>query len=98
MWWDENQGRYRTSLIHKIFYVWCWPAIRWAMFKLPEETAHHLAIRGIWLIALLDRVWSLIVFAAVLLVIGGMRLLALLPGFSWMPELDQTETGPDPKI
>lgn len=92
MWWDENLGRHRRSLVHKIFHVWGWPAIRWVMYRLPEETAHHLAIRGIWLVGLIDRIWSGVVLAAALLAIGGLRLLAFLPGFSWRSDRD--ENGP----
>lgn len=80
-WWDHDAGRYRTSLVYKIFYVWGWPFIRWAMFKLPSERAHHLAIRSFAIVGIIDRVWQFIVTVAVVVVLVGLRLLMFIPGF-----------------
>lgn len=90
-WYDARAGRYRASLPHKIVYVWGWRLIRWVMYRLPEETAHHMAIRGIWLMGLVDRVWSWLVIAVVVPLVIGLRLLAFLPGFSWEPDPPHAE-------
>lgn len=85
-WYDPRTGRYRSSLPHKVAYVWGWPVIRWVMHRLPEETAHHAAIRGIRLVWLADRAWSWAVAALAVAAILLLRLVALLPGFSWEPD------------
>lgn len=82
-WWDEDAGRYRSTLVYKIFYVWGWPMIRAVMFRLPPETAHHTAIRGLLVVGWIDRVWRVMVLVAVVSLVLLLRLLAFLPGFSW---------------
>jgi hypothetical protein len=71
-WWDEHAGRYRTSLPYKVFYAWGWPLIRRAMFAIPDrDLAHHVGIRGIWLVDRVERAWQglVLVSALVLMVV-----------------------------
>jgi hypothetical protein len=89
MWWDEHAGKYRISLIHKLFYVWGWPIIRAVMFRLPCETAHHLAIRSLCIVEIIDTIWSWIVALAILFVVLLFRLIAFLPGFRWEVTTEQ---------
>ncbi len=87
-WWDSRAGRYRSSLPHKILHVWCWPLIRWTMFRLPSETAHHMAIRGIWFAGRVERVWGWVVTASVIAVLILIRLLMFLPCFTYKRQPD----------
>ncbi len=61
-WWDSHTGRYRSTLVHKVFYVWGWPLARWAMFQMPSETAHHFGIRAILWIDRINTAWCWLVF------------------------------------
>ncbi len=81
-WWDLRAGRYRSSLPHKIMHVWCWPMIRRVMFRLPSETAHHMAIRGIWFAGRIERVWGWVVTASVIAALIVIRALVCLPWFT----------------
>ena len=98
-WWDSNQKKYKTSLVDKVFYVWSWPLIRWVMYRLPEETAHHLAIRGIWLVGKLDDLYYLAMAPIMFVLILGLRLLSFLPGFRWEVEKppEAFEAYPEPQ-
>ncbi len=87
-WWDPSAGRYRSSLPHRILHVWLWPVIRRAMFTLPSETAHHLAIRGIRLVDRIDRAWGWVVAVPIIAVLLVIRLLVLLPWFTFEPPRD----------
>src|SRR4051812_34581844 len=82
-WWDADKQRYRRSLPAKIFYQWGWLLLRRIMFLLPEETAHHLAIRGLRWVEAIDRIWSAMIAVLAFALIGALWLLSLLPGFTW---------------
>lgn len=82
-WWDSNAGRYRRSFVYKVFYVWGWRPLRWCLFKLPEEKAHHLGIYGLNIVGKFDDIWSKIVTVAAVVAIFFLRLLSFLPGCSW---------------
>lgn len=83
VWWDAN--RYRSTLPHKVLYVWCWPVIRAVMSALPPETAQHLAIRGIKLAAWVERRWGCFVTTAAIFALIAIRLLIVLPWFTCEP-------------
>ena len=56
-WYGPAVGRYRTSLVYKVFYIWGWPAIRWAMFRMDSERAHHIGILGLRIVGGIDTAW-----------------------------------------
>lgn len=88
VWYDSAQERYRESLPFKFFYRWIWPASRWLMFRcMPSEHAHWFGLHiAIPMVALIDRVWGAIVFAAALALIAVCAALVKLPGFYWSAE------------
>jgi membrane-anchored glycerophosphoryl diester phosphodiesterase (GDPDase) len=86
MWYDEKSQKYKTSLIHKFFYVYTWPITKKLMFLLPSEFAHHRAINGIGLIYKIDKICSYIITIPIIIFILSLRLLSFLPSFSWKEE------------
>jgi hypothetical protein len=70
-WWCPAAQRYRYSLPLRFFYQWTWPITLWIMHRLPPETAHHAAIRGIHFVRTVDACWRMIV--------TGLTLVALIP-------------------
>lgn len=93
-WWDEDKKRYRSNLPYKIFYVWGWPVIQFAMNRLPGDIVHEMAIPGVKLIHLIGRVWEVLKLALVLPVIVLILLLCKLPWFCCEPPTtpERTET------
>lgn len=88
VWWDTNAERYRSTLVHKIFYVWGWAFIRYVLFLLPSETAQHLAIKGIRLVEWIERIWGAIVLGVVILALLLIWAMTLLPWFTCEPTND----------
>lgn len=84
-WWDEDKRRYRSTLTHKVFYVWGWPVLRWIMFNtMKPQQAHYLAIHfGIPCIHYIDLLVQKIMLVLAFLAILGLFLLSFLPGFHW---------------
>ena len=58
-WYDPYQGRYRSTLVHKLVFVWGWPLVRWVMFHcMPSETAHHVGIRSLKYLDYANKAWA----------------------------------------
>ncbi len=83
MWYDTHSRKYKTSLIHKFFYVYTWPLTKKIMFLVPSEFAHHQAIKGIRLIHNIDKIWSYIILIPIVIFLFFLHLLSFLPFFSW---------------
>lgn len=95
VWWDTDTQKYRSTLVHKVFYVWGWPVLRWTLFRcVSGEQAHWLAIHvGIRLVDRIERIWTWsIVFPAAVVFLIVLRLLLFIPGF-YMSRPNTTEKG-----
>lgn len=89
MWWDESSGRFRTTWIYKIFYVWTWPITRRILFWMPREVAHHFAMNSLGVIAALDWIWQFFLLCLITPLMLAIRLLCLTPWFTFtIPEDD----------
>jgi hypothetical protein len=89
VWWDNNTKKYHSSLVHKVFYVWCWPVFQWFLYNcLKPEQAHWLAIHvAIPTVGRIDRIWSGLVTGSLLALLIPLaviiRLLLFLPWFTY---------------
>jgi hypothetical protein len=90
IWYDERADKYRSSFPFKIFYGWSWRIIRWFIWNcMKPEQAHWFAIHlAIPVVGRIERCWQWLMAIPVLVLIGLLRLIALLPGFSWEPDPD----------
>ena len=89
MWWDQDAGRYRTSLPYKVFYVWTWPLSRWLMFHcMSSERAHQFGICvAIPLVARIDRAYEWLKLGLVLPPLIVIALLCkLFPRWFWIDD------------
>jgi hypothetical protein len=94
MWWDDHAKKYRRSLIYKIFYVWFWPVIRWVLYNcMQPETAHVFAIHwAIPIVGRIQRIYSfVVVLPLVIIFLTVIRLLCLLPWFTFEPPGDEDD-------
>jgi hypothetical protein len=59
IWWDDTAQRHRSTLPHKIFYVWGWPFFRFFLHRcMTPEMAHWIAIHvAINTIDRIERAW-----------------------------------------
>lgn len=92
MWWDADAKKYRSTLVHKVFYVWGWRVSRWTMFNcMSSERAHWFAVHvGLPLVYRIDRAWvwatTWFFWVPVVFVLAAMiRLLTMLPWFTCDP-------------
>lgn len=84
MWWDDDAGRYRTSLPYKVFYVWLWPLERMVMYHcLKPAQAHWFGVHIVlpWVYRI-DRAWEIGKTALIVPLIVGVWLLTFLPWFT----------------
>jgi hypothetical protein len=91
IWYDDSKKKYRSSLIHKIFYNYGWKPIRFFMFLLPSEFVHHQAIKSIWLIHKLDAFYNFLKLIIIIPLLLILLLLAKLPFFHLTPPSDNGE-------
>lgn len=86
IWYDSDAKRYRSSLLHKIFYKYGWKPIRKIMFLLPSEFAHHRGIESIYIVYKLDRIYQFLKLLVIIPILLFLLLLSHLPGFTLIPK------------
>lgn len=97
-WWDEDAGKYRFSLTHRVLNVWLWPIERWCMQNLmSEEQAHWFAIHvAIPVVHRINQIEMWIRAGIIIPIVIFLYLLSFLPGCSWRPPVDkQPEQQPE---
>ena len=90
-WYDPIAKRERSTLPHKVFFIWGWPLIRFLMFHcMSSEQAHYFGIHiGIPFAAWVDRIWQQLVFIVIGYPLIGLLRLAHCIG--WLKEPKKEE-------